>query len=203
MSIVNVAGSVEYSVNLTPCTLLINTTDSLSTVMGVGYLNGTDTIYTVTYVNSQMALVNTSSGLIWLQISIVGANTSLIAPMSIPKVQTTATRTLNSAFQVNSSRNSMVNYSVDIAATISLTTGQSGTVFLEIASDSGFTTNVQTISQFTNGNAGSLTIGLNLTQTNTGCLTGFVPSGYYCRLRTANNTGTPTFTYKIGQEVLI
>lgn len=117
--------------------------------------------------------------------------------------QSSASRSLNTIFQVSSTRDCLVNYSVDIATTLSLTTGQSGTVFLEIASDSGFTTNVQELARFVNGNTGTLTIGLSLTQNVTGTLTGYVPTAYYSRLRTANNTGTPTFTYRSGQEVLL
>lgn len=207
MSIISISSSYEGTGQLTPSTVLINTSDTLSQVMTAGYLNG-QTItptgiigVTVSFNNGQMALVQITTGLIWLQVSIVGANTSLIVPQYFPRVQTASTRSLNTAFQVNSTKDSFVNYSVDIAATISLTTGQSGTVFLEIASDSGFTTNVQTLGQFTNGNAGTLAVGLNLTQTNTACLSGYVPAAYYCRLRTTNNTGTPTFTYKNGQEI--
>lgn len=117
--------------------------------------------------------------------------------------QSPASRSLNSGFQISTTRDSLVNYSVDVSATLSLVTGQVGTVFLEIASDSGFTTNLQELGRFVNGNSGTLTIGLNLTQNVTGTLSGFVPSGYYARLRTANTTGTPTFTYRSGQEVLL
>lgn len=203
MAITNIVTSVEHSIGIRPATVLIDTTDALATILGTGYLNGTDVTYNITYSNKQMMLVKANEGLVWLQCSIVGANTSLIRPVQIAKTQASASRTLNTVFQISSSQESFVTYSVDIAATISLTTGQSGTAILEIASNSGFTTNVQTLAQFTNGNAGTLTDGLNLTQTNTACLTGYVPAGYYCRIRTVNNTGTPTFTYKSGQEVFI
>src|SRR4051812_13806506 len=49
--------------------------------------------------------------------------------------QASASRSLNSPFQVSSSRDSLVIYSVDISCSLSLTTGQTGTLFLEIASD--------------------------------------------------------------------
>lgn len=117
--------------------------------------------------------------------------------------QSSASRSLNSVFQVSASRDCLANYSVDIATSLTLITGQSGTVFLEIASDSGFTSNVQELARFVNGNTGTLTIGLSLSQNVTGTLSGYIPTGYYARLRTANNTGTPTFTYRSGQEVLL
>lgn len=117
--------------------------------------------------------------------------------------QSSASRSLNSAFQISSTRDCFANYSVDIATSLTLTTGQAGTVYLEIASDSGFTTNLQELARFVNGNTGTLTIGLSLAQNVTGTLSGYIPSGYYARLRTQNNTSTPTFTYRSGQEVLL
>lgn len=113
------------------------------------------------------------------------------------------TRTLNSAFQISTTQDAIVNYTVDIAATISLTSGQAGTVTLQYADDSGFTTNVKTVQSSVNGNTGSLTLGLNLTQTATAALGGVIPTGKYVKIITANTTGTPTFTMRSAQEVLI
>lgn len=117
--------------------------------------------------------------------------------------QSAQTRSLNSAFQISSTRPSLVTYSIRITTTASIGGNQDGDVILEIASDSGFTTNVQTLSITQNAQAISLAVVLNSVQTQTGVLSGFVPAGYYARLRTVNNTGTPTFTYRAGQEVLM
>lgn len=113
-----------------------------------------------------------------------------------------ATRALNTAFRPSVTRNTIVNYSVDITTSVSLSGGAVGTVFLEYADDSAFTTNVVEMCRFVNGNTGTLVIGLTLDQTVTAPLGGYVPAGKYVRLRTANITGTPTFTYRSGQEVL-
>lgn len=117
--------------------------------------------------------------------------------------QSSASRSLNTIFQPSSTQDCNVYYSVDISCTSTLLSGQSGTVVLEMATNSGFTTGVQTLSQFTNSNSVSLSISVTIVQINTACLTGFVPSGNYLRLRTVNGTGTPTFTYQVGQEVLL
>lgn len=117
--------------------------------------------------------------------------------------QSAQTRSLNTAFQISSTRASLVTYSIRITTTASIGGNQDGDVILEIASDSGFTTNVQTLSITQNAQAISLAVALNSVQTQTGVLSGFVPAGYYTRLRTVNNTGTPTFTYRAGQEVLM
>lgn len=110
-------------------------------------------------------------------------------------------RTLNTAFQIDASRSSFVSYTVDVASTLSLTGGQTGTCTLQYADDSGFTTNVVTVQSSVNGNTGTLTIGLALTQTSTAALTGMVPAGKYVRIATANTAGTPTFTFRSAQEV--
>lgn len=131
--------------------------------------------------------------------------TTLINALSLPSAMSfaTPTRSLNSAFQVSASRASFVSYTVDIATTLSLTGGQTGTVTLQYADDSGFTTNVKSIQSSVNGNTGTLTIGLALTQTASAAVTGIIPAGKYVRIATANTTGTPTFTYRTGQEVLM
>lgn len=119
------------------------------------------------------------------------------------RTQSSATRTLNTIFQVSATRWSTVRYSVDISTTVSLSGSQVGSVILEMATNVGFTTGVQTIQSFSNGNSGTLVIGLVLTQLNTSCLSGDIPPGNYVRLRTVNITGTPTFTYQVGQEVIL
>lgn len=111
-------------------------------------------------------------------------------------------RTLNSAFQISSTRDAIVSYTVDISASLTLSGGATGTVTLEYADDSGFTTNVVTVQSSVNGNTGALTIGLSLTQTASASLCGVIPAGKYVRLRTANTAGTPSFNYRGSQEVL-
>lgn len=117
--------------------------------------------------------------------------------------QSSQTRTLNSAFQVSATRASFINYSIQITITANISGGQNGDVILEIASDSGFTTNVQTLSIIGSGQTYTLAIALQGIQPSTGVVSGYVPAGYYARLRTVNNTGTPTYLYRSGQEILM
>lgn len=112
---------------------------------------------------------------------------------------TAPSRTLNSAaYQISASRDSLVFYSISISATISLTTGQTGTVNLQMSATSGGT--YTTIGTLTNGNTGTLTLGLNLTQTQSAVLSCVVPAGYYVKLV---STGTATNTIVSQQEVLL
>lgn len=110
-------------------------------------------------------------------------------------------RTLNTAFQIDASRNSIVSYTVDIGTSLTLTGGQTGTVTLQYADNSGMSTNLVTVQSAVNGNTGTLTVGLALTQTATASLTGVIPAGKYVRILTTNTAGTPTFTYRAAQEV--
>lgn len=115
----------------------------------------------------------------------------------------TTTRSLNTAFKISTASTTFVSYTVDIASTLSLVSGDTGTVTLEYADDSGFTTNVKTVQTSANGNTGTLAIGLGLTQTSTAALTGIIPANKWVRISTANTVGTPTFTYRGQQEVVM
>lgn len=106
-------------------------------------------------------------------------------------------------WQISTTRNALASYSVTIATALSLAAGSAGYVSLEIASNAGFTTNLQEVARFTNGQTGTLTIGLALNQTVGGTLSGFVPAGNYARLKATNTTGVPTYAYVTGQEVLM
>lgn len=104
-------------------------------------------------------------------------------------------RTLNSSFQISTTNDVMVSYAIDIGVSISLLAGQSGTVFLESSPNNSTWT---TMFSGNNQNAGVL----GLSQTNTVTLVGMIPTGYWVRLRTTNTLGTPTFTFRFGNETL-
>lgn len=134
----------------------------------------------------------------------VDANTwacSAVNPNTTSQAQ--ATRSLNSAFQVSATRGAWVSYSVQLTVTASIAGGQNGDAILEIASNAGFTNNVQTLAIAGLGQVYTLAITLQGVQPQTGVLAGYVPPGYYARLRTVNNTGTPAFSYRVGQETLL
>lgn len=123
--------------------------------------------------------------------------------ISIPRSFSNPSLAVNTSRQPSTTRDTMVNASIDITSTISLTTGQTGKVALQYADNTGFTTNVVNVQSATNGNTGSLTIGLNLSQVYTAALTGIVPANKFYRLVTTNVTGTPTYGTPVIQEVLL
>lgn len=132
-------------------------------------------------------------------------NTGATGPQgpAVVASQASATRALNTAFQISNTRGALAIYSVQLTVTASIAGGQNGDVILEIASDSAFTANVQTVGIAGLGQTYTLAIALQGVQPQTGIVSGFVPAGYYARLRTVNVTGTPAFAYRAGQEVLL
>jgi len=124
-------------------------------------------------------------------------------PSINPRSFSNSSRSLNTVFQPSATRDAQVSYSVDISTSVSLSGGAVGTVFLEYADDSGFATNVVEVGRTVNGNTGTLVVGLTLNQTSTAQVNGMIPAGKYARIRTANTTGTPTFTFRSAQEVLL
>lgn len=136
-----------------------------------------------------------------------GNYNDLTAKPTIPTVvtpsQSSATRALNTAFQVSTTRPALVTYTGSITVTASITGGQDGSQILEIASDSGFTANVQTLSSARSSQTYSLAVAIQGVQISNTVLHGWIPAGYYVRLRTVNTTGTPTYSYVSGQEVLM
>lgn len=125
--------------------------------------------------------------------------------VSAKTIQTVAAAA--NGFQVSSSRNSWVTYSVTIttATTLLATTNSSGYVVLEIAATNSTTaSDWKEVGRVPSGQNNALTVAVgSLTQTGGGSLSGMVPSGYYTRLRSVIVADTPTFAYNSGQEVLL
>lgn len=113
------------------------------------------------------------------------------------------TRALNTCFQPSATRDTFVTYAVDISASLSLSGGTVGTVYLRTYTNSTCTTGAQEVTRFVNGNTGALTIGLNTVQNATGTLSGIIPAGLWVQQVTENTTGTPAFTARPGQEVAL
>lgn len=125
----------------------------------------------------------------------------IINPLGTNKSFSNPSRALDTAFMPSSTLDTLGVYSVSLACSLSLTGGQSSSTTLEYADDSAFTTNVKTVSVISNGNTGSLTLGLNTSQLYGGVLSGIIPSGKYARTRTSNVTSSCTKNAVNAQEV--
>lgn len=134
----------------------------------------------------------------WVTVDTKGRVTSA-GIMSIPVAIASGTRNFNQAYQISSTDQAQISISVSISCNLSLSGGQAGNVQLQISPNG--TSGWITMAQVTNGNTGTLTIGLNTTQVCGGQLTCPLPVGYYWRATTTNTTGTPTYTFNGGNEI--
>lgn len=112
---------------------------------------------------------------------------------------TRPSRTLNTAFQISTTRDTWVVYTVDVSVTSLLLAGTSGRVYLEYADNSAMTTNLVTVNSTPNATGGVL----NVTNLGGGNVTGWIPAGKWARIRTVNVTGTPVFTIQPDQQEVL
>lgn len=106
--------------------------------------------------------------------------------------------------QVSTTRDSAVSYSASVTTTSTIGGPQAGTIVLEICSTNSSTAaNWQEISRITNSQTITLAVALQSVQINAASLVGIVPAGFFRRLRSIITSGTPTFAYNSGQEVLL
>lgn len=119
-------------------------------------------------------------------------------PLGIDTIS--SSRSFNFAYQLSASRWSQLWVSATISCSLSLTSGQSGEVFLEYSADGS--TNWTLCGKISGSNTGTLTIGLNTTQLSGSQLSILLPPGYYWRMRTNNVTGTPTYTLHGGSKII-
>lgn len=111
------------------------------------------------------------------------------------------TRSLNTCFQPSSTRDMIVDYGVEIATTSTLVSGGVGSAFLETFTDNACTLGTQEVARVTNGNVQTLGLTVTMTQTFGSMLSSVIQAGQWVKIRTANVTGTPTFTARPGLEV--
>lgn len=104
------------------------------------------------------------------------------------------TRALNTAYLPSIAQSTLVVFSNSILSTLSLTTGQTGTILFQTSSD-GVTYTTQ--STVVNGNTGTLVVGLNTGNTQGVPSIAIVPRGYYYKLV---SSGASTFTVSQTQE---
>lgn len=105
-------------------------------------------------------------------------------------------------WQISSTRDASVFYSVNVNTTASIGGAADGYVVLEIsATNSTTASDWKEVSRTRNGQTITLALALNSVQNIGGELMNIVPAGYYVRLRSVNVSGTPTYSYVSGQEV--
>lgn len=133
-----------------------------------------------------------------------GAN-GVFAPSSINNVPShsfVTTAAAANGFQLSNSKGAWVTYSTTVVATSSISGSQLGVVLLEeAATDSTTASDWTEIGRNSSGTSYTLAIAVQGVQTGAASMICWVPSGYWIRLRTVS-TGSPTYTFNSGQELL-
>lgn len=107
-------------------------------------------------------------------------------------------------WQLSSTRASMASYSVNIATTATIGVASDGYVVMEIAATNSVTaSDWKEVGRARSGQTLTLALVLQSVGNNSKQLMGIVPAGYYVRLRSVNASGTPTYTFVSGEEVLL
>lgn len=127
-----------------------------------------------------------------------------VARVASSETRSIVTGTGATGFQVSATRDAQVNYNTTIVTAATLLNGAVGSVVLEIAPTNSATAGDWVeIGRLTNGQVFSLAVAIGCTQTISGQVGGYIPAGYYAKLRSINTTGTPTYSYNSGQKVLL
>lgn len=109
-------------------------------------------------------------------------------------------RILNSAFQISTTRNTRVSYTVQLVTALSLLNlNGAAQAYLEISADGS--TNWITLNAAGISRTLSVAITLGINETSLFNIQGEVPAGYYCRIRSATTGTGSTVSFSSGQEV--
>jgi hypothetical protein len=114
-------------------------------------------------------------------------------------IRSLVSTTSSTGFQISATLDYAARYSVYAEVTSDLVGTNTADVFLEIAA-----TNSTTPADWTTiSRSGVSMSGANVISGNTQVVSGFIPAGYFARLRTlatGANSGSAVFTYQVGQE---
>jgi len=132
-------------------------------------------------------------------IVITGTAPNLTISVVQPTVTVVTSKLLNSNFTISTTKPAIVSYAVSCTVTNPLLVGTStATAYLEYSLNSG--TTWLTPSQSGNSSGVGVTVAIQLTNTQTGTLTGVIPANALVRIRTAT-TGTASVNYVTGTEI--
>lgn len=107
-------------------------------------------------------------------------------------------------WQLSSTRESQASYACSISTTATIGGAATGYIVLEIcATNSATAANWQEIDRLQNSQTITLAIALQSLQVFGASLHGIIPAGWFVRLRSVQSSGTPTFAFSSGQEVLL
>lgn len=178
-----------------------STYDNSTGVLNIpNYAPGTGTVTSVSISSSTLTVSGTvtTSGALTVNIPARSFN-------SAPARTLVSIAAAANGFQISSTRDSSVSYSITIscAVQIGVATNVEGYVVLEICPTNSSTAGDWVeISRVTNAQNIALALALSSTAKNGAPVAGKVPAGFYSRLRSVNVSGTPTYTTNGQQEVM-
>lgn len=198
-------GDANGNVKISPATSIPISSGQVTTALGFTPYNATNPSSYITQSGARTAISLTTtgtSGAATYNNSTGVLNVPVYAYTFSPSVTSIASgaRNFNTAYQVSATNPSEIKVSSQISASLSLSGGQGGEVYLEYSANgsTGWTLG----GMISGSNTGALTIGLSTVQVTGGMLSVWLPTGYYWRLRTNNTTGTPTYTFTGGTQTI-
>lgn len=118
-------------------------------------------------------------------------------------VRSIVTGTGATGFQVSATRAAEVNYKVSTSTTATIGGASTATVVLEVCPTNSATAgDWKEIGRVSNSQTITLAVALQSVQVLGGNLIGYVPAGYYAKLRSITS-GTASASYLVGQETLL
>lgn len=181
--------------------------------MGGGSVSNTELSYVdgvTSAIQTQMNAKAAASSLSTVATS--GSYNDLANKPTIPTVNSwtssTDTRTIQTGtgavgWQLSSSQNATVSYSIKISVTATIGSNAEGYIAAEVAPTNSATAGDWVeCGRFSNGQTITLAIALQSVQPIGGEVSCDVPSGYYVKLRQVTVSGSPAFTFISGYKVL-
>jgi len=124
-----------------------------------------------------------------------------ITTLANQRTYSDVTRSINNTgYQISATQDAIGIYSVKIVPSITLSGGAEGTITAETSPDNSVWTVNAT---YSNGSTGAVVVGISLNQPQTGLLLVYAPRGSFVKLKSTTNSGSPTFSYINGREILL
>lgn len=207
-------GGSNQMISVNPVTRMLTTTTFSLLTFPYANLTGTPTIISAITASTGISITSGSTIVNSLPdrtVTIVSTNTNITVSGSYPTFSVTyvpttrtstvitrsiVTSTTSTGFQLSTTLDYNVSYSVYAQVSSALAGTNTGDIYLE--------TSPNNAAPWTTINRSGVSVaGVLSTTGGTQSMSGFIPSGYYVRIRSAatgSNSGSAVFTYQTGQE---
>lgn len=156
-------------------------------------LDDLESQHNTTNVASDASLAST----IATQTTQISSLNSSITALTSPTYNHTPGRSLNTSYQLSTTKRTKVSYTVGVTTALTLINlASSGRVYLEISANNSTWTSINSA-----GVTKTVAVGIAINETQYYNVQGEVPAGYYVRLRSVTSGGA-TVAFESGQEVV-